>query len=190
MKLLIIFGPPAVGKMTVGAELAKLTELKLFHNHMTIDLVLNIFDWHSPQFALSNEFRLRIFEEAAASDLDGLIFTYVWALDQASDKHFIDKICSIFAKHNADIYFVELFAQYSERLERNESEYRLQQKPTKRDLEHSRKHINSYQEKHKTNSKNDFFYKDNYLYIDNTDKSAVVVAEEIVETFNLNAWFE
>lgn len=41
MKLVLIFGPQAVGKMTVGQELAKITGLKLFHNHMTIDLVSN-----------------------------------------------------------------------------------------------------------------------------------------------------
>ena len=38
MDFVIIFGPQAVGKMTVGEELAKKTRLKLFHNHMTIDL--------------------------------------------------------------------------------------------------------------------------------------------------------
>lgn len=41
MKLVVIFGPLAVGKMTVGQELAKRTGLRLFHNHMTIDLVAN-----------------------------------------------------------------------------------------------------------------------------------------------------
>lgn len=76
MKFVIIFGPPAVGKMTVGYELAKLTGLKLFHNHMTIDLVLNFFEFGAPQFqTLVGEFRRRIFEEVAASDLHGLIFT-------------------------------------------------------------------------------------------------------------------
>lgn len=39
MKLIIIFGPQASGKMTIGHELEKLTELKLFHNHMTIELL-------------------------------------------------------------------------------------------------------------------------------------------------------
>ena len=43
MKLIIIFGPHAVGKMTVGQELAKITDLKLFHNHMTIDIVSDLF---------------------------------------------------------------------------------------------------------------------------------------------------
>jgi hypothetical protein len=33
MKFVIIFGPQAVGKMTVGYELEKITDLKLFHYH-------------------------------------------------------------------------------------------------------------------------------------------------------------
>jgi len=41
--LVIIIGPHAVGKMTVGQELAKLTGLKLFHNHMSIELVRKFF---------------------------------------------------------------------------------------------------------------------------------------------------
>lgn len=44
MKFVMIFGPQAVGKMTVGKELQKITELKLFHNHMTIDLLAPILD--------------------------------------------------------------------------------------------------------------------------------------------------
>ena len=36
MKLVLIVGDGAVGKMTVGQELMKMTGLRLFHNHMTI----------------------------------------------------------------------------------------------------------------------------------------------------------
>lgn len=35
MKLVVIIGPQAVGKMTVGHALEKITGLKLFHNHVT-----------------------------------------------------------------------------------------------------------------------------------------------------------
>lgn len=45
MKFVLIFGPQAAGKMTVGQELEKITELKLFHNHMTIELVNPFFDY-------------------------------------------------------------------------------------------------------------------------------------------------
>ena len=36
MKLLLLFGDAAVGKMTVGQELAKITGLKLFYNHLIL----------------------------------------------------------------------------------------------------------------------------------------------------------
>jgi hypothetical protein len=35
VKFVVIFGPPAAGKMTVGRELAALTGWRLFHNHRT-----------------------------------------------------------------------------------------------------------------------------------------------------------
>ena len=40
MKLVIIIGSGAVGKMTVGQELMKITDLRLFHNHMAIKPVV------------------------------------------------------------------------------------------------------------------------------------------------------
>ena len=42
LKLLFIIGNGAVGKMTVGQELMKRTRLRLFHNHMSIELVLEV----------------------------------------------------------------------------------------------------------------------------------------------------
>jgi shikimate kinase len=70
MDLLFVVGPPAVGKMTVGKEIADRTGLRLFHNHMMIEPVLHFFDYEDPAFGrLVEEFRIRIFEEVAASDL-------------------------------------------------------------------------------------------------------------------------
>jgi len=90
MQFVVIFGPPASGKMTVGLELAKITGFKLLHNHMTIDFIIRFFDFGSPKFVkLNSEFRKRIIEEVASSDLPGLIFTYVWGLEQEADKRFI-----------------------------------------------------------------------------------------------------
>ena len=43
MKLVFLFGDAAVGKMTVGQALMKVTDLRLFHNHMTIEPVLEVF---------------------------------------------------------------------------------------------------------------------------------------------------
>ena len=46
--LVVIVGPPAVGKMAVGTELSALTGLPLFHNHLSIEAVLPVFDFGSP----------------------------------------------------------------------------------------------------------------------------------------------
>jgi hypothetical protein len=50
MDVIVIFGPPAVGKMAVGMELAAKTGYKLFHNHHTIEFLLNFFEYGSPGF--------------------------------------------------------------------------------------------------------------------------------------------
>ena len=42
VKLVLIIGAGAVGKMTVGQELMKITNLRLFHNHMMIEPVIEI----------------------------------------------------------------------------------------------------------------------------------------------------
>jgi hypothetical protein len=96
MHLVIIFGPLAVGKMTVGAALSRLTGFPLLHGHLTIDLALRFFPYGSPAFQrLNGEFRRRIFEEVAASELPGLIFTFAWSLDDPGDKKYIDGTASL-----------------------------------------------------------------------------------------------
>ncbi len=75
MSLVIIFGPPAVGKATVGRALAEQTGYKLLHNQMTVDLVGGIFDFGTEAFrTLVVEFRQRVVEETARAGV-GLILT-------------------------------------------------------------------------------------------------------------------
>lgn len=45
MKLVWLVGAGAVGKMTVGRQLAQLTGLRLFHNHASIELVIDVFGY-------------------------------------------------------------------------------------------------------------------------------------------------
>jgi len=185
MKFIVLFGPPAVGKMTVGHELAKRTGFKLFHNHMSIDLVLNFFEFGQPAFnRLVSEFRKRIFEEVAASELPGLIFTFVWSLKLESDRNFIDETCDIFRARGGAIYYVELEADLQERLRRNETEFRLAQKPFKRDLKKSRQHLLEIEGEHQLNSKGNFFHQDNYVKIHNTNLSPEEAAQKIIDEFH------
>lgn len=43
MKLLVLFGPPAVGKMTIGKAIEDRSDFKLFHNHMVMDGIMRLF---------------------------------------------------------------------------------------------------------------------------------------------------
>jgi hypothetical protein len=186
MDFIVLFGPPAVGKMTVGAALAARTGYKLFHNHMTIELVLNFFPFGHPQFSLLvGEFRRRIFEEVAISTLPGLIFTYVWALDQPGDKAQIDAYCALFRVQGANVFFVELEATLEERLQRNQTPFRLEQKPSKRDIASSAQRLQEADARHQLNSREGaFFYPEHYLKINTTNLSADETATQIMRRFD------
>src|SRR5258708_5760597 len=87
MHLVVVFGPLAVGKMSVGRELCARTGYRLFHNHMTIEPFLGVFDYGTPSYRrLSAEMRQRVLEEALVSDLPGLVFTFVWDLEMVADR--------------------------------------------------------------------------------------------------------
>jgi chloramphenicol 3-O-phosphotransferase len=76
MKLVFLHGAPAVGKLTVARELANLTGFRLFHNHLTVDLVTALFPFGSEPFILLREkIWLAAFAEAARSGVS-LIFTF------------------------------------------------------------------------------------------------------------------
>jgi adenylate kinase family enzyme len=83
MKLLLLYGPPAVGKLTIAKEIAKLTGFKVFHNHLTVNLVAAIFPRGTPAYRqLLWDIRYAVFAEAARANIDGLIFTMVYRRDQ------------------------------------------------------------------------------------------------------------
>ena len=110
----------------------------------------------------------------------------MWALDLEGDKKFIDSSCQIFREKGAEVYFVELEADLSERLKRNEAPSRLNEKPSKRDVNASRELLLEHDEKYRFNSNEDFFFTDDYLKINNTYLSAHDAARRIVETFKFN----
>ncbi|MDF2606740.1 MAG: shikimate kinase [Bacillales bacterium] len=186
MKFVLVFGPQAVGKMTVGQELAKITGLKLFHNHMTIDLVSHFFDYGTKEGKrLVSLFRQEIFEEVSGSNLYGMIFTYVWAFNSQEDWDYVNQITHLFESRGGTVYFVELEADLTERIERNKSSNRLEHKPSKRDIEWSERDLKKSMEKYRLNSlEGEITYK-NYIKINNTNLGAEEVAKMIKEKFKL-----
>lgn len=183
MKLVLIIGAGAVGKMTVGQELAKRTELKLFHNHMTIEPVIEVFGYYHKQAVV----RLRdvFFEEFAKTDEEGLIFTYIWAFDRQHDWDYIRHVTEIFRNVGSEIYCVELVAPQAVRLERNATENRLKNKASKRDIALSERRLLDGDTYCRCVSYEGEVPFENYLRLDNSAITAAEAAERIKAHFNL-----
>ena len=185
MKLVFLIGNAAVGKMTVGQELMKITDLRLFHNHMTIEPVIEIFGGFSP--TVINRLREVIFEEFASSGQYGMIFTMMWAFDMPSDWEYIEHVKTIFQERSpeAEFYYVELVAPREVRLQRNVSENRLKHKASKRDIAASNQRLIDDDSRCRIESYEGEIPFENYLRINNTDLSPEDAAKRIKAHFNL-----
>lgn len=98
MRLVFIYGAPAVGKRTVGGELAALTGWPLHHDHMAADLAVALFEFDDPHFLrLRHRLHLDTLEAAAAANLPGLVFAY--CVGGAWDDPFLAEVVARFGEH-------------------------------------------------------------------------------------------
>lgn len=80
MNLILIYGPPAAGKLTVANQLAKLTGYNVIDNHKATDYLQELFPRSNPAYdpirtPLSRKIRLMTYEAAARAGVD-LITTF------------------------------------------------------------------------------------------------------------------
>lgn len=130
----MIFGPPAVGKMTVGRAVAARSEFRLFHNHAVLEPLLEVFDYGTAPFMrLLGRWRRELIEEAAGAGVD-LVVTYVWGLELEDEVRELSDYIRPYVDQGAAVSFVELYADLDTRLERNRTEHRLAEKRSKRDI--------------------------------------------------------
>lgn len=185
MKLIIIFGPHAVGKMTVGQSLSKLINIPLFHNHESIELALSLLGEENKWKELSNEIREVVFKHVSQAKGRGIIFTFMWAIDSKDDKDYISMLDHLFTNQGGTVYYVELTADKDVRIERNQTENRLREKPSKKDIKSSLDRFIKIEEKYRLNTYENEFSLNNYMKIDNTNLSPDEVAHMIKEYFKL-----
>ena len=183
MKLVFIIGDAAVGKMTVGQELMKITDLRLFHNHMTIEPVIEIFGRYDGKTIAG--MRDLIFANFAASDNYGMIFTLMMDFDMPSEWEYLEHVKKIFEPYGTEFYYVELIAPQEIRLQRNTTENRLKHKPSKRDIEASTRRVLDDDAAHRCVSREGEIPFNNYLRIENSDKEPETVAQMIKDAFHL-----
>jgi shikimate kinase len=182
MKLIFIYGPPAVGKTTIGAGLAKTTGYKFFFNHLTVpaakaifpdaDSLNNVDGYHT----LLQKLRVDGITAAAENGLN-IIFTVAYS--GTVDDGFVSQIVDAVTARGGEIHFVQLSAPPQILAERvgNHSRSDLQLgKMT--DPEHLRK----------TLSARDMYASVKYpdiLKIDTSETEPEPAAKHIIEHFGL-----
>jgi hypothetical protein len=84
--LVYLYGPPASGKLTIAQHVRDLTGIRLFHNHLTVNAVREVFDFGTPPFMeVLHRVRLDIFATAMRAGTS-LIFTNNSALGGADGR--------------------------------------------------------------------------------------------------------
>ena len=175
MKLILIYGSPAVGKLTVARKLGKQTDYKVFHNHLTIDAVVPVFEFGSKSFwKLVHQFRIDTIAEAARENVD-LVYTFCYAKD-FDDAH-VEEVEKAVVENGGELCLVLLTAERSEIERRVLEESRLKYKKAA-----TLELLHGFWEKFELFSPvNDR----ESLIIDNTNLSAEETAKRIIEHFDL-----
>lgn len=181
---ILIFGPQAVGKMTVGRELARLTGARLLYNHMLIDLLTEFFAFGTPPFErLLEETRHRVAEEAAGAGLN-LILTGAWAFDDEAVLPIIERWLEAIEAQGASAGFVELRAPLEVRLDRNRSELRRSSKRLDWATDEA---VTTLAHAHRWTSDGAFPFPARHLVIENAEVPPGEAAARIVRHFGLRS---
>ena len=175
MKLLFVYGSPAVGKLTVANEIAGRTDFKVFHNHLSIDCVEPIFEFGSKSFGkLIDLIRVETVREAAYVG-QNLIYTFCYAKD-LDDAH-VAEITEIVEENGGEVCFVLLTADKTV-LEKRVTEESRRKYGKAKTVEMMRYFFETY----------DLFSpvpRRESLIIDNTNLTAPETAAKIIDYYNL-----
>ena len=175
MKLLLLYGSPAVGKLTVANEIARQTGFKVFHNHLSIDCILPVFEFGTkPFWKLIRLIRLETISEAARAGCN-LIFTFCYAKDE--DDEVVAETVKAVENNGGEVCFVLLKAE-KETIEKRVLAESRQQFRKVADLQMLREMFDKYEMFAPVNG-----YES--LIVDNTHLSAGETAREIIKHFQL-----
>ena len=130
MRVFYLYGPPGVGKLTVGTALAGLTGFRLFHNHLTVNLATAVFARESePWRELIRHVRRDVFATAAREGVN-LVYTGVY-LGTEEQAEAIGTMLEPVYDGGGEVFFVQLTCEREEHLARvREPSRRLHDKLT------------------------------------------------------------
>ena len=179
MNLVFIYGPPASGKLTVAKELSKLTGYKVFLNHEIIGNLAPLFPYEDVKLSgirkrLARNIRLEIFGEAAAADIN---FVTTFGMSGSQYFDFFREVKKVVEDQGGKVLFVQLIPLKGELFKRVEEESRQNTKiDSKGGLEELlAKHPEVFEK----------FTDTEHLTVDNTNLSAVKVAQDVIDYYKL-----
>lgn len=119
VKLIFLYGPAAAGKLTTARAIAARTGLPVFHNHLVVDALLEVFPFGSPEFVRLRElFWIETFRAAAASGCS-LVFTF--APEGTVPTGFPSRVRAAVEESGGSVVFVHLEVSSSEQERRIEN---------------------------------------------------------------------
>ena len=122
MKLIFIYGIPAVGKLTVAEKLSDITGIPIFHNHLSRDLVGDIYGSDlMANYELVDSIRADVLTYCAKNNTD-LIFTYVYG--GSFDDVKVNRFTKCVKDNGGEVHFVELLADEEDLINRVDSKSR------------------------------------------------------------------
>lgn len=176
MKLIILYGPPAVGKLTIARELEKMTGYILFHNHLVNDVQSEVMEFATKDYWRFNQ-RLKslMIKGAMVDGVDGMIFTM--APCDRNGVVFGKRLEKLATKGRGETYFVKLECDIRELLKRVKQ-------PSRKEF----RKLTCDKQMKRDSKKEGFMIRipsKNELVINNTKISARKVAERIAKHFKL-----
>jgi len=178
MKLIIIHGPPAAGKLTVANALSLRTDFKVFHNHLTIDCTEPVFEFGTPGFwEINVHLRCEIIAEAARRDID-LIHTFCYG--KGDDDEYFRQLVAAATENGGQVHVVLINCRDEVRKARigNESRVRIRKLTDPASVDRQRRE-NALFSVHPD-------FAEETLVIDTSDISPDESASLIIERFGLH----
>ena len=113
MRIVVLYGLPGVGKLTVARGLAQLRGYRVFHNHLVFDAIEALFPFGSSSFVeLRDRLWLELLERAIREKGGDIIFTI--ARDKTLDAGFLTRFVVALSQAGADVFCIELTCRLSD----------------------------------------------------------------------------
>lgn len=126
MRCIVLYGPPAVGKLTVAQQLAKKGNAHVFDPHKVIELIAPVVGGNDAELInLSYSLQLQILNAAMRFGREDIIMPFTFTADLQPDVAFLQTIVEAGAAHNVRVDLIHLTAKRNVLLERATQASRL-----------------------------------------------------------------